>query len=73
MSADSVARAASSSWAESPVNSMIWVSPSQSASSLFGRYSSRTVWKFEPPKPKALTAARRGAPEESQGRFSVGR
>ena len=29
---------------------------------VFPRYSSRTAWKFVPPKPKALTPARRGRP-----------
>src|SRR5512133_4229526 len=51
-------------------NGRIWTVPSQSAVLLVGRYSSSTVWKLEPPNPKALTAARRGAPSaEIQGRF----
>ncbi len=38
----------------------ICTSPSQSIAAFSGSASSRTQWKLLPPKPKALTAARRG-------------
>ena len=61
---------AASAAASAPESATIWVLPSQSAAFLAGWYSSKTTWKFEPPKPKALTPARRGMPARgNQGRF----
>ena len=50
----------------------ICTSPSQSIAGLSGSASSSTQWKLLPPKPNALTAARRGwSARGSQGRASV--
>ena len=53
----------------------ICTEPSQAGLSQATGDSSRTAWKFEPPKPKALTPARRGKPLTglNQGRAREGR
>ena len=54
-----------------PESAAICTSPSQSGCSFSELYSSSTAWKLAPPKPSALTPARRGWSFFIHGRSSV--
>ena len=55
----------------SPERTASCASPSQSGCCFSAEYSSSMAWKLDPPKPSALTAARRGWLFFTQGRSSV--